>query len=55
MKTKFTEEQENCDHDWEVIDDSFDHEFGTEICICVRCDKCGAETPYERYSGPEND
>ena len=29
------------DHDLEWIDDSFDHEFGTEVCghwECVKCD-----------------
>lgn len=36
------ETETECDHDWELQDDSFDHEFGTEkvvywLCLC--CDK----------------
>ncbi len=46
-------EAEPCDHDWKVCDESFDHAFGTEICICVECQKCGARKDYEPPSGPE--
>lgn len=39
------------DHDFEWIDDSFDHEFGTEVCGHWECTDCGAvdekrEPPY---------
>lgn len=36
--------KEPCNHDWETIDDSFSHEFGTEIIIYSRCKNCDAET-----------
>jgi hypothetical protein len=29
-------------HEWEVVDDSFDHEFGTEKMVYERCELCGA-------------
>lgn len=32
------------DHDYELIDDSFGHEFGTEIIVYRRCKVCGHET-----------
>lgn len=35
------EEQEPCDHEWKFIDDSFDHEFGTEQIYYDECQKCG--------------
>lgn len=38
------ESKELCDHDWETIDDSFSHEFGTEIIVYSRCKKCDEET-----------
>ena len=31
---------EPCDHDWKLVDDSFDHEFGTEVCGHMQCTKC---------------
>ena len=34
-----------CDHDWEEVDDSFDHEFGTEQIHFHRCSKCDATRP----------
>lgn len=37
-----------CDHDWQVVDDSFDHEYGTEKIVFERCLKCDAERDYER-------
>lgn len=38
--------QDKCEHEWEHIDDSFDHEFGTEQIHCWRCESCGLERPY---------
>lgn len=29
-----------CDHDWQFIDDSFSHEYGTEIVVYWQCSKC---------------
>lgn len=37
---------EPCDHDWQIRDDSFDHEFGTEVVVCWECEKCGEQKPY---------
>lgn len=34
---------EECDHDYELVDDSFDHEFGTEQIVYRRCKTCGHE------------
>ena len=34
------------DHDYEVIDDSFDHELGTEQIFYRRCKDCGHEAEY---------
>lgn len=31
---------EECDHNWEFQDDSFDHEFGTERIHYWLCSKC---------------
>ena len=45
----------DCDHEWKTVDDSFDHEFGTEIVVYDQCEKCGATRPHERYEGPEDD
>lgn len=39
-------DQEPCDHDWQLCDDSFDHEFGTEqIPPYYECQKCGERKP----------
>ena len=38
-------EPEACDHEWEFIDDSFDHEWGCEQAHSWECQKCG-ETVY---------
>lgn len=35
---------EVCDHDWLHIDESFDHEFGTEQIHIWECQKCGKRT-----------
>lgn len=44
---------EECDHDWRIRDDSFDHEFGTEVLVCWECEKCGATK--ELSKGDHND
>lgn len=36
-----------CDHEWEVVDDSFDHEYGTEKIVFERCVLCDAEQEHE--------
>ena len=33
------------DHDWKYVDDSFSHEFGTEICGHYECARCNAIKP----------
>ena len=38
---------DECDHDWEVIDDSFDHEFGCERIVFQRCSICDEEREYD--------
>jgi len=30
-----------CDHEWHLVDDSFDHEFGTKIVVYEECELCG--------------
>jgi hypothetical protein len=35
----------DCDHDWHFQDDSFDHEFGTEVIHYWLCEKCGVTKP----------
>jgi len=30
-----------CSHDYEWVDTSFDHEFGTESCGFWECSECG--------------
>lgn len=39
-----------CDHDWEIVDDSFDHAYGCEKIIYKRCLNCDAVEPYEPES-----
>ncbi len=36
-----------CEHEWEVIDDSFDHEYGCEVIVFERCEFCGTERSHE--------
>jgi hypothetical protein len=36
-----------CDHEWEFQDDSFDHEFGTEVVHYWLCTKCEATREME--------
>lgn len=42
-----------CDHDWKVRDESFSHEFGTEIVVFEECELCGATRDYEEPCEPE--
>jgi hypothetical protein len=39
--------QECCDHEWELQDESFSHEFGTEQVYFLRCLNCHLEKPAE--------
>lgn len=34
-------------HDFEVQDDSFDHEFGTEVIVYYLCQECGKTEPFD--------
>lgn len=43
-----------CDHDWEHVDESFDHEFGTEQVYFKRCRLCDAVIDDDEPS-PEDD
>lgn len=36
-----------CDHDWKLVDDSFDHEYGTEQIVFYRCELCDEEREYD--------
>lgn len=42
-------QEQPCDHEWEDVDDSFDHEFGTEQIHFRRCAKCGEESECDRH------
>jgi len=44
------EPKDECDHDWEYIDNSFDHEFGCEQVVFERCRLCDVERDYEHES-----
>ncbi len=48
-----TDPIEECDHDYEEIDDSFDHEFGTERIYYRRCKICDATTECEDFGDPD--
>lgn len=37
----------SCDHEWEVIDESFDHELGCEQIVFERCKLCDEEREYQ--------
>ena len=41
------------DHAWEYFDDSFDHEYGTEIDIYRQCVECGIheQGPFDLNDG----
>lgn len=43
-----------CDHDFEEVDDSFSHEFGTHVDIYNRCLICGETSEYV-YSPLDDD
>jgi len=51
--------EDECEHDWETIDDSFDHAHGTEVALPFqRCAECGEKRDAapkderdEEYSG----
>ena len=30
-----------CEHEWEFMDDSFSHEFGTKVIHYYQCKLCG--------------
>lgn len=48
--------QKECDHDFEKVDDSFSHEFGTEVIRYLRCEKCGKVADWDDVpDGPEPD
>ena len=47
--------EEPCDHEWEFVDDSFDHAFGTERVHFERCTKCDTTRPSEPVDSPEDD
>lgn len=36
-----------CDHEWEVVNDSFDHEYGCEVIVFERCVLCGVERSHD--------
>ncbi len=40
-----------CDHDWEWVDDSFDHEYGVEQCGHWECQNCDStnDSPAPTY------
>lgn len=38
---------EECDHELEVVDDSFDHALGCEQIVYQRCAVCDAEREYD--------
>jgi hypothetical protein len=37
-----------CSHDWALADDSFDHEFGTEVILFWACENCSLTKPFVR-------
>lgn len=46
-----------CEHEWEFVDDSFDHEFGCERIHYWRCEKCEAtkSTVSADYHEPDHE
>jgi hypothetical protein len=36
-----------CEHAWEAQDDSFSHEFGTEVVVFECCELCGETRDYD--------
>lgn len=45
-------EEEECDHEWEFVDASFDHEFGTETIHYWRCELCDETTNEDPHPEP---
>jgi hypothetical protein len=46
-----------CDHDFEWVDESYDHEFGVEQCGHYECTECGevdSDRPYEYEPLPDD-
>lgn len=47
------EELERANHDcrdhWEVQDDSFNHEYGTQTVVYKLCPVCGLTVDYDHY------
>jgi len=46
-RERIEEVRSKCEHEWGVVDDSFDHEYGTEKIVFERCQKCDAEQKHE--------
>lgn len=46
--------RDRCDHEYEEVDDSFSHEFGTHTVVYNRCAACG-ETAEYAYSPMDDD
>ncbi len=46
---------EPCPHQWERVDDSFDHAFGTEVIRYDRCELCGETRDSEPVADPDED
>ncbi len=42
-----TNDAEPCDHEWEVIDQSFDHDYGREVIVFRQCLFCDEEAVYD--------
>lgn len=42
------------DHDWKLQDDSFDHEFGTQVVRYMQCSRCDATKEEEPYEFDDN-
>lgn len=36
-----------CDHEYEVQDGSYDHEFGCKTVLCLECVHCGVCKPHD--------
>jgi len=47
--------QQECDHEWENVDDSFSHDRGTEIIHYRRCLKCGKHAEPDDGPGPDDE
>lgn len=47
--------QAACDHDWEKVDASFSHEFGTEVIHYQQCEKCGKRAEWDDIEHDDSD